>query len=327
MKELVLLSKLFEPGRSLLPPDIHVTECYTDEPETRLDILERADVILLGNQKFPGTLIDRLPRLKVLAKQGSGYDNIDVAAAGRRGIPVVLSAGANANSVAEHVMMLILAVNKRLTAYDHSARSGDFSARSRCEAREIKGKRLGLVGCGSIGKLVGTFAKGMGMEILSYDPYLPKQEAAALGFQSCRTLEELLEQSDTVSVHVPLNDSTRHMIGRKELRRMKDGAVLVNCSRGGTVDETALLEALTSKKLWGAGIDVYEEEPAKAENPLFALSNVIATPHSAALTQESAAGMSSMTIEGILDVLNQRPCRMAANPEVFAMAGWQQKGE
>lgn len=321
MSRLVLLSKLYDPGRQMLPDDLEVVEAYTDFPEDMMDVLYEADIILLGNQKFPKEMIDRLPHLKAIAKQGSGYDNIDVKAASDRGIPVILSAGANAYSVAEHVIMMVLAANKNLHRYESAVRNGEFGIRSRCFAKEVGGTKLGLVGCGNIGMATGYLAKGLNMDVLAYDPCLTEEEIKKSGFQYCETFEQLLMESDTVSVHVPLNEKTRGMIGKAEIRKMKDGAVLINCSRGGIVREDALYDALVCGKLSAAGIDVYEQEPVMADHPLFTLDNVTATPHSAALTQDAAAVMSTMTVKGILDILHGKPCEKAANPEVFEKTG------
>lgn len=317
MEKMILLSRLFSQGRALLEGKIQMEELYTDHPGEYLEKLGEADVILLGNQKFGSDLIEKLPRLKIIAKQGSGYDNIDLSAATSRGIPVVLSAGANANAVAEHVIAMVLAANKNLHDYDRAVRCGDFSYRYECRTREIRGKTIGLVGCGNIGKRVCQLAHGLDMEVLIFDPYIDRNQRGCMEAVFCETLKELLERSDTVSVHVPLTDQTRGMMGEQEIGWMKDGAVLVNCSRGGIVNEDALCRALKNGKLSAAGIDVFEKEPADRENPLFQLDNVIVTPHCAALTAETAGEMSRMTAEGILDALNGKPCQKAANPEVF----------
>lgn len=322
MKKLVLLSKLFDPGMELLCGQLEIIEAITDHPEEKLELLKEADAILLGNQQFGRDMMERLPGLKLLAKQGSGYDNIDIQAATRRGIPVVLSAGANAGAVAEHVMMMVLAANKNLYYYDNAVRNGHFQVRSSCQSRTVEESVIGLVGCGSIGRMVGRYAQGMRMDVRVYDPYMNHKEAEELGFTVCNSLNELLEQSDTISIHVPLNDQTSNMIGSQQIARMKDGSVLVNCSRGGVVDEDALYQALKSKKLLAAGIDVYENEPAPQHHPLFSLDNVIVTPHSAALTKEAASIMSTMTAQGILDVLHHIPCQKAANPQVFDTDQW-----
>lgn len=319
MKKMILLSRLFSQGMEMLRGKVELEELFTDNPLEHLEKLQQADIILLGNQKFGRDVIEKLPGLKIIAKQGSGYDNIDIAAATERKIPVVLSAGANASAVAEHVIALVLAANKNLHYYDRAVRDGEFSVRTQCRSQELGEKIIGLVGCGNIGAKVGAYASGLGMRVLIYDPYLNQERCKEMGFSLCGTLKELLEQSDTVSVHVPLTEGTRGMIGAQEIAWMKDGAVLVNCSRGGIVQEEALYQALKTGKLFAAGMDVFEQEPADKNNRLFEMDNVIVTPHCAALTRETSGAMSSMTAEGILDVLAGKPCRKAANPEVFQM--------
>lgn len=313
MAKMILLSRLFSQGKALLQGKVEMEELYTDHPEDHLEKLQEAEVILIGNQKFGSDLIEKLPKLRIIAKQGSGYDNIDVAAARKRGISIVLSAGVNANAVAEHVITLALAANKNLQEYDRAVRSGDFSYRYQCRTREIRGTAIGLIGCGNIGKRVCQLAQGLGMKVLVFDPYIDQGWCRDMQVTSCETLKELLEKSDTVSVHVPLTDQTRGMLGEREIGWMKDGAVLVNCSRGGIVKEAALCQALKEKKLFAAGIDVFEKEPADSANPLFELENVIVTPHCAALTVETAGEMSRLTAEGILEALNGKQDRINQN--------------
>ena len=317
MKKLVLLSRLFDEGRALLEGKVHLEECFCDDPMQVLDALKDADGVFLGNQKLDASVIGQCPRLRLIAKQGSGFDNIDVAAATSRGIPVVISAGINAEAVAEHVMMLMLAASRRLHKYDLSVRDGNFAQRSACEELELRGKLLGLIGYGKIGRAVASFARAFGMRISVFDPYFSEQDAANEHVIRFDTIQALLEQSDVVSVHVPLTSETRGLLGKAQIAQMKQDSVLVNCARGGIVDETALYNAIVSGRVFGAGIDVYAQEPASAKNPLFGLEQVVATPHSAALTRESSAAMSRMTAEGILHVLAGEKWTCVANPEVY----------
>ena len=317
MEKLVLLSRLFDEGLQLLRGKVVLEERFCDDPWQALDALKDADGIFLGNQKLDGALMEQCPKLRLIAKQGSGFDNIDTAAATRLKIPVVISAGVNAHAVAEHVMMLMLAASRRLHQYDNAVRTGNFAQRSACEELELGGKMLGLIGYGKIGRAVAAFAKAFGMKIAVYDPYFAAEDAAKEQVLRFETVDTLLEQSDVISIHVPLTPGTRGMIGAAQIQKMKRDAVLVNCSRGGIVDETALYEALCSGHLFGAGIDVYAQEPARADHPLFRLEQVVATPHSAALTRESSASMSRMTAEGILHVLAGEQWTCIANPDVY----------
>lgn len=317
MERIILLSKLYDAGRAMLEGKAELVEAYCDNPREVEALFEGAAGILLGNQKFGADIIARHPNLKFLAKQGSGFDNIDTAAATRAGMPVVISAGANAQAVAEHVMLLTLAANRCLYRYETAIRKGNFAVRSSCASRELQGKTLGLVGLGRIGRAVEKYARAFGMKTLAYDPWISPENAKETDCCLCESLEELLERSDTVSIHVPLTPETRGMLNARTILRMKPGSVLINCSRGGIVDEDALYRALTSGHLCAAGLDVFEREPASADHPLFTLDNVIATPHCAALTWESAQAMSSKTAEGILAVLEGKCWDGVANPEVY----------
>lgn len=314
MKKIVLFSRLFPEGRRLLEGNVKLLEHYCDNLEDIPDDLRQADGILVGNQKISAQTLEQFPNLRLIAKQGSGYDNIDVEAADKRRIPVIISAGVNARAVAEHVMMLMLAASRKLIQYDSAVRCGNFAIRSTCQEQELYGKKLGLIGCGNIGFQVGIYAKAFGMEVTAFDPYMDCAETEKQGIAWEAHLESLLCVSDIISIHVPLTRQTKGMVGREQLTQMKKHAVLVNCSRGGIVDEEALYEVLQNGHLAAAGIDVFAREPAEKGHPLFTLPNVVLTPHAAALTRESSSQMSRMTAEGILAVLQGRPWKCLANP-------------
>ncbi|MDY4609058.1 MAG: hydroxyacid dehydrogenase [Sphaerochaetaceae bacterium] len=315
MKKMVLLSRLFDAGMDVLEGKVSVEECFCDNPYDVMAVLQKADGVLIGNQRFGADIINACPNLGLIAKQGSGVDNIDLAAATKKGIPVVISPGANAQAVAEHVMMLILCASRNLIRYDKATRNGDFAIRSSCAERGLHGKRIGLVGYGKIGQAVCAYANAFGMQPIVFDPYLSGQDGQL--FSRCDTLDDLLTACDVVSIHVPLTNETRGMVGEKELAAMKSGSILINCSRGGIVDEAALYQALKSGHLHGAGLDVHSNEPCSSDNPLFSLDNIVVTPHSAALTKESADTMSMLTAEGILAVFEGRKWTQVANPEVL----------
>ena len=318
MDKIVMLSKLYDAGRELLEGKVDLVEAYCDDPDQANGLLEEADGVFLGNQPFRAEMLQKHPNLRLIAKQGSGCDNIDVAAATAAGVPVVLSAGVNARAVAEHVMLLVLAANRNLYHYETSLRQGDFQVRSSCTSEEVCGKTIGLIGFGKIGQAVCGYAKAFGMEAAVYDPGISPKTAEDAGCTYYTELEPFLRRSDTVSIHVPLTPQTRGIIGAEQLAQMKKGAVLVNCARGGTVDEAALYDALAGGHLRAAGLDVFEQEPARADNPLFRLDNVVATPHCAALTRESSQAMSLVTAQGILAVLSGEKWDCVADPSVFA---------
>lgn len=318
-KKIVLCSRLYDEGYRFLEDKVDLIEAYTDNLSENNDIFTRADGILIGNQKLTGDFLNRFPNLKVIAKQGSGYDNIDIAAATEKRIPVVLSAGVNACAVAEHVIMMILSASRRLIRYNNAVRNGNFQIRTSAQEKEIINKTIGLIGLGKIGMYVGKYATALGMKVCVYDPFIKAEKAQNLGFQYHSDLLKMLQISDVVSVHVPLTPSTRNMISDNEIGQMKNGVVIVNCSRGNIINEDALIKGLKSGKVFGAGIDVYGQEPVSEDNPLLKLDNVVLTPHSAALTEESTKTMSLATAKGVWAVLNGEKWDVIANPEVFAM--------
>jgi D-3-phosphoglycerate dehydrogenase len=225
-------------------------------------------------------------RLKVVGRAGAGLDTIDVEAARARGITVLNTPGQNANAVAELVMGLMLALIRQLMPA-HQALSAGRWEKTRFNGTELVGKTLGLVGFGAVGRRMAALARGFEMEVLAYDP-LVKPEAITAGGARPVGLKELLPAADFLSLHLPLTSETRNLISREVIFNvLKPGARLINCARGGLVDEAALAEALTSGRLAGAGLDVFENEPPSADNPLLALENVVVIPHLGATTAEA----------------------------------------
>jgi D-3-phosphoglycerate dehydrogenase / 2-oxoglutarate reductase len=268
------------------------------------DALPDVHAVLLRTAKLTAGDIERAGSLRVIARHGVGVDNVDVEEAMRRGIPVLITPSANLRSVAEHVFALALAVSRNLIPSDRSVREGRFAERERLVGRELFGATIGIVGLGRIGAEVARIAAGgFGMRVLGHDPGLSREEIRARGAEPVGELAGLLGACDLVTVHVPLSGETRGLIGREELASMRPGAVLIQASRGGVVDEDALADALRSGHLSGAGIDVYGLEPPPEDHPFFGLENVVLTPHSAALTEQAMRRMALDAARGILDVL------------------------
>lgn len=227
------------------------------------------------------------PKLKLVQLLSAGYDKADIAAARRGGVPVANNGGANSVAVSEHAILLMLAVSRQLVRQHTSVAAGRWRGNSTPRVHELRNRTLGIVGLGTIGKKTARLAAAFGMELTYYDiARLTEDQEDALGVRF-RLLRELLRTSDVVTIHTPLNDSTRHMIGEAELALMKPSAILVNTARGPVVDETALHNALTTGVIAGAGLDVFEQEPPQEDNPLFTLENVILTAHLAGPTFES----------------------------------------
>lgn len=242
-------------------------------------------------------------KLKVIGKFGVGVDTIDVEAATKLGIQVTNSAEANKNTVAEYTIGLVLALAKNFLLYDSELRSGNFGIRATF-GMDVQDKVIGIVGAGAIGKLVARKASlGFGMKVIEYRRHIDKLKSGE-NVEVTNDLDYLLKNSDFVSLHVPLTESTRHMIGKRELSLMKKSAFLINTARGEVVDDKALVYALSSGEIKGAAVDVYAGEVPSKDNPLFKLKNVIVSPHTAAHTREAMVRMSLCPAIGIHEVLS-----------------------
>lgn len=229
------------------------------------------------------------PNLKLVQLLSAGYDQADLDAARAAGVPVCNNGGANSVAVSEHAMLLTLAVSRQLVNQHRNVAAGNWRGNQTPRVHEVRNRTMGIVGLGTIGKKTARLAQAFGMNVIYYDiTRLPEHQEDALNVRF-RLLKEVMRESDVVSLHTPLNNSTRHLIGAEELKLMKPSAILVNTARGPVVDEAALIQALTDGTIWGAGLDVFDQEPPPADNPLFNLSNVILTAHLAGPTFESQA--------------------------------------
>jgi phosphoglycerate dehydrogenase-like enzyme len=280
---------VMEIARELLPPGMQLLVVDPTKPEF-YDAAGEADYYLgsprfgIGNEFFRAA-----PRLKLVQLTSAGYDRVDLEAARKAGVPVANNGGANSVAVAEHAIMLILAVLKKLVYHHLNVSSGKWRAADFAAARtyEVEGKRLGIVGLGNIGKKVARRARGFDMDVRYYDVLrLTEDQEDALGVRFA-LFTELLRTSDVVTLHVPLTDATRKMMSTREFALMKRSAILINTCRGPVVDEDALYQALSSGTIAGAGLDVMVEEPPKPNHPLFTLPNVTLTPHSAGPTWDN----------------------------------------
>ena len=286
-------------------------DAYPDE------VLESADAVLIRLEKCPESFIARCKNLKVLGRPGMGFENVPVDYCTRRGIPVVLAPGANARSVAEHALALIFACAKDLVEMDGENRKGNWQVRAHGRQMELCGKKVGILGVGGIGSLLAGMCTALGMECLGYSHSHNRARVEAAGCRYVDSLEEILKESDFVSLHMPLLPETYHCIGARELGLMKQSAFLINTARGAVVDEQALADAVNQGVIAGAGVDVYSTEPARRDNPVFTAPGIICTPHSAALTPESWARMSCGAVEGCYAVCRGEKWQGVANPEVY----------
>ncbi|MDP6037931.1 MAG: hydroxyacid dehydrogenase [Candidatus Latescibacteria bacterium] len=279
------------------------------EPDQIISSIKEADAILARARGImDGPAMDCAPRLKVIGRHGIGVDNIDVEAATERGIHVVNTPGAPVEAVAEYVAMSLIALPRKIGQADPATRAGDWELRNRVHAPELLGKTLGIVGFGRIGRRIAEICSlGFRMNVIYSDAYpAPEEEEKRLNVQRVE-FNDLLKNADYISLNVPLLESTHHLINAEALSRMQSHAILVNCSRGPVVDETALATALKSNQIGGAIIDVFEQEPPASDNPLFELDNVLLSPHYSGHSTESTQKM-AMVAADIVRVLNgQRP--------------------
>ena len=274
--------------------------------------------VVVRTAPFPGEIIEAADALKVIGRHGVGVDNIDVKAATEKGIVVVYTPNANATSVAEHTITAIGALAKRAVSYDRATREGRWEIRNSYKAVDLDGKILGLVGIGRIGSMVARrAAAAYNMKVIAFDPYIRPETADRLGVSILARMDDVFRQADVVSLHTPLTPETRGLVNEAKFRLMKPTSFLINFSRGEVVDEKALFMALRSGVIAAAAIDVYDPEPPLRDNPLFALENILLSPHSAALTEECVIRMATGAAEGIVDVLSGKKPQFIVNPDVY----------
>ncbi|HBK78005.1 MAG TPA: 3-phosphoglycerate dehydrogenase [Gammaproteobacteria bacterium] len=307
MKVLVV-GQIHQDGINLLQArtdlTIKITEAHNESDLVKL--VADADAILVRSAPITSLVIDSAPNLKVVSRHGVGFNSVDVEALTARRIPLTIAVGGNAVSVAEHTLYLILALAKQGQRYDTAARQGDFNFRNAPIAREIETSQLLVIGFGRIGTQVTRRALAFGMVVHVYDPYVPDRAIQDQAAQVVRNLHDALPQMDVVSVHCPLNEKTKNLIGNHELSLMKPNALLINTARGGIVDEAALHDTLTQGGIAGAGIDVFVTEPTNPSLNLLELENVVVSPHCAGITVESSARTAWIAAQNILDGLDSR---------------------
>ena len=261
-------------------------------------------------------LLERAPNLLCISSGGAGYDTVDVAGCTAAGVLVVNQAGGNAQSVAEHAFGLILGLTKRISENDRLLRSSRGYSREDLMGSEIAGKTLGIIGIGHVGRKVAALGRAFDMTVIATDPYVEAEAVRAAGAEKV-SFNQLLEQSDIVTVHCPRNAETSKMMDAGAFARMKSGAKFITTARGGIHDEAALTGALQSGHLGGAGIDVWDVEPPPLDHPLLRFDNVISTYHTAGVTQEARRRMARIASEQVIDILNgKRPPRII-NPDVW----------
>jgi D-3-phosphoglycerate dehydrogenase / 2-oxoglutarate reductase len=316
--------------------------CYLDiiaqRPEIRLDKLENetadevarpimaaAHAYQIGsardelNPRFhvQRDLLARMPNLLIVSTNGAGFDTVSVKDCTDAGVLVVNQTGGNAEAVATHVLAMVLMLSKQIIQTNHALRRGTMHDRSVFMGNDVKGRTIGIVGIGNVGRRVAELCRGLfGMQVIACDPYLDEQTIAARGAVKV-TLDELLRRADFVSINCPLDEGTRGMIGAREFALMQPHAYFITTARGFIHDERALAEALRAKQIAGAGLDVWDKEPPAADHPLLQFDNVVASPHTAGMTREARANMGRIAAEQLVMTLDgKRPPRIV-NPQVW----------
>ena len=321
MPSILACDRISEAGLSLLRPRAEVIEAGALAEDALIEALHGCDALIVRSAtKVTARVFESAPALRVVARAGVGIDNIDVDAATRSGVLVLNSPAGNTLAAAEHTVAMILAAARNIPQAAASMKAGNFDRKS-FMGRQVSGKTLGVIGLGKIGAEVARRAAALGMNLVAHDPYCSPEQADKLGAKLA-TIPEVLAAADFLTVHAALTDETRGLIGVDELRQMRPEAILVNCARGGIVDEAALLAALDAKQIAGAALDVWENEP-NIRQDLALHPLVIATPHLGASTAEAQETVAIDVAEQIRDVLDGKPPRSPVNvpavsPELLA---------
>jgi D-3-phosphoglycerate dehydrogenase len=317
---------LVEPMHELAEKTFHAADGYevvklpagASDADIRAAVTD-ADGIGVRIANLPRDLLADCPNLKVIAKHGVGCDNIDVDYCTERGIAVTVTADANAQSVCEHTLMMMLALSRKALPMDAATRAGDFKVRSRVFGFDLNGRTAMVIGVGRIGTRLISMLRAFHMNVIACDPLMSAEKAAELGCEKVEDFRAHLGRADVLTVHIPLNKENRSIIGAAELAALPDHAMVINCARGGIVNESALIEALNADQISCAGFDVFDGEPPPADHPFFKLENTILAPHFGGNTVECLERMATSCAENIIAVIQRRiEPRFVFNPDVLA---------
>ncbi len=309
-------------------PDVRVDKLENESTDAAVaSILSAAHAFQIGAARdelastyhVTKSFLARTPNLLIVSSNGAGYDTVDVKACTEAGVLVVNQSGGNRHSVAEHVLAMLLTLNKRIIETDRVMRREDGMNRNTYMGNEAHGKTIGIVGLGNVGSRVAELCRGLlAMPVLAYDPYLSAEEMARRGANKVE-LGTLMAEADFVSINCPLTDETRGMIGAREFALMKPTAFFINTARGFIHDERALEAVLKAKKIAGAGLDVWDKEPPPSDHPLLKFDNVLASPHTAGVTKEARTNMGRIAAEQLLDAFEGKVPPRVINPEVWPL--------
>lgn len=316
MEKVFLTERIHSDAVSYLQEHFEVVQGASTNPADVIRQAKGCAAILIRSAKITAEVMDAIPTLRVVAKHGMGVDNIDVDHATEKGILVVNAPFSNLNAVAEHIVMLLLSLSKRTVRMDKLTRQGEFAKRNEYKTMELKGATVGIVGMGKISRLVVKKLAGFEMKILASDPFVTQEDMAGFPVTMVPP-EEVYRRSDVVIVHTSLFPSTYHLVGAEQFRMMKKTAYIINAARGPVIDEAAMIAALRNGEIAGAGLDVFEQEPPEKENPLFAMDNVILSPHNAALSEGALRAMAMDSALGITEYLTGKTVTYPVNGEVL----------
>lgn len=321
-EKIIVTEPIHEEGLEILKREVEVIYLPELPERTLTDEIKEAHGVAVRVSKISADLLAEAEHLKVIAKHGVGYDNIDVEAATQKRIVVVNTPEANAESVVEHNLGLMLSLAKKICTSDRALRHDQLKRKEDYVGVEVKDKKLGVIGLGRIGSELARKCKiAFNMDIIAYDPYVPEEKAARQGYTKVAKVDEVLREADYVVICVPFTKETANLIGTRELGLMKTSAFLINSSRGGIVDEAALYDYLLKGKIAGAALDVFLQEPPPVDHPLLSLDNFIATPHIGGVTAEAMRRMAITMAEEILRVLRGERPKYPVNPQVLTQGG------
>ena len=307
-KKILVIQNIHQEGINLLEDNSsYEFEIFDEINEDLRQKIVDCDAISIRTAKLPNEIISSAKKLQVISRHGVGYDNIDLKSTKEIGATLTITATANAVAVAEHVMFMLLNISKRKDMYDQSVKLGKFNDRNKLpKTIELWGKNILIAGFGRIGQALIKRCLGFEMNVFVYDPYINDEKIKSLGGKKVNDLKEAVKEMDAISLHMPLNDETKNIVNYDLLRSMKTNCIVVNAARGGIINEVDLDKALRENLIFGAGLDVFETEPPKSDNPLLKNDKVFLSPHTAAFTEECMIRMGKETIQNIIDFFEKK---------------------
>ena len=307
-KKILVIQNIHQEGINLLKGNSsYEFEIFDEINEDLKQKIVDCDAISIRTAKLPNEIISSAKKLQVISRHGVGYDNIDLKSTKEIGATLTITATANAVAVAEHVMFMLLNISKRKDMYDQSVKSGKFTDRNRLpKTIELWGKNILIAGFGRIGQALIKRCLGFEMNVFVYDPYVDEEKINSLGGKKVNDLKEAVRDMDAISLHIPLNNETKNLINFDLLKTMRKNCIIINAARGGIINEIELDQALKENLIFGAGLDVFETEPPKSDNPLLKNDKVFLSPHTAAFTEECMIRMGKETIQNIIDFFEKK---------------------